>query len=115
MKLVNTLLIMMLPIFGLSQTLKIGGDLTVVHFNAAWNSANDVKWFGDLTDVKIKNCDIASDVNAQSKYEIAVVPTIIIFKDGEEEKRFQADISFTMKATKNDVQEAIDEIIMGDF
>ena len=115
MKLVNTLLIMMLPIFGLSQTLKISGDLTVVHFNAGWNSANDVKWFGDLTDVKIKNCDIASDVNAQSKYEIAVVPTIIIFKDGEEEKRFQADISFTMKATKKDVQEAIDEIIMGDF
>ena len=115
MKLVNTLLIMMLPIFGLSQTLKIGGDLTVVHFNAGWNSANDVKWFGDLTDVKIKNCDIASDVNAQSKYEIAVVPTIIIFKDGEEEKRFQADISFTMKATLEEVQEKLNEIYGDDF
>ena len=106
---------MMLPVIGLSQTIKVGNDLTVVHFNAGWNSANDVKWVSDLTDSKIKSCDIATDTEAQSKYEIVVVPTIIVFKDGEEVKRFQADISFSMKATKTDVQEVIDEIIFNDF
>ena len=44
-----------------------------------------------------------------------VVPTIIIFKDGEEVKRFQADISFTMKATKKELQEVINEQLMSDF
>ena len=43
------------------------------------------------------------------------MPTIIIFKDGEEAKRFQADISFTMKATREEVQEYIDELLMQDF
>ena len=51
----------------------------------------------------------------QAKHEIVVVPTVIIFKDGEEVKRFQADISFSMKATRKDMQEIIDELIMSDF
>ena len=95
-----------------SQTLKVGSDLTVVHFNANWNAANDVKWVNDLENCKIKKCDIATDTDAQSKHEIVVVPTIIVFYEGEEVKRFQADISFAMKATLEDVQEVIDEIMM---
>jgi hypothetical protein len=43
------------------------------------------------------------------------VPTIIIFKDGEEATRFQADLSFKMLATREEVQEAIDELLMSDF
>jgi len=98
-----------------AQTLKVGGDITIVHFNAGWNSAADVEWVQELDDCKIKKCDIATDIQAQSKYEIVVVPTIIIFSDGEEVKRFQADISFAMKATLEEVQEVIDEIIMDSF
>jgi len=44
-----------------------------------------------------------------------VVPTIIIFKDGEEVKRFQADISFSMKATREELQDIINEQLMSDF
>ena len=97
------------------QTLKVGDDLTVVHFNAGWNSAADVGWVVDVNDANLKRCDIATDTKAQSKYEIVVVPTIIVFSDGEEVKRFQADISFAMKATLKDVQEVIDEILMDGF
>ena len=92
-----------------AQTLKLGSELTVVHFNAGWNSAADVKWVNNLTDCKIKKCDIATDTKAQNKYEIVVVPTIIVFYEGEEIKRFQADISFAMKATQKDVQDVVDE------
>tara|TARA_R100000234_G_scaffold84762_1_gene53890 strand:- start:266 stop:568 length:303 start_codon:yes stop_codon:yes gene_type:complete len=86
------------------------------HFNAGWNSANDVDWFMDLEDCKTKGyVDIAKDANAQSEYKIAVVPTIIIFKDGEEVARFQADLSFKMVATKEEVQEEINDQLMSDF
>ena len=98
-----------------AQTLKLGDGVQVIHFNAGWNSAADVKWVGDLENCKVKKCDIATDTKAQSKWEIVVVPTIIVFKDGEEVKRFQADISFSMKATKEEVQEAIDDILMDQF
>ena len=95
--------------------LKIGSELTVVHFNAGWNAANNVKWVGSLSDVKIKRCDIAKDVAATSKYEIVVVPTIIIFNNGKEIKRYQADISFSIKATKSEVQGKIDDVVMESF
>ena len=91
-------------------------QIELKHFNAGWNSANDVKWFMDLEDAKTKGyTDIAKDTEAQTKYKIAVVPTIIIFKDGEEVARFQADLSFKMVATKEEVQEEIDNILMSDF
>ena len=109
MKLLKIILLLMLPIVGFGQTLKVGSELTVVHFNAGWNSAADVKWVKNLEECKIKYCDIAVDTKAQDKYEIVVVPTIIIFSEGEEVKRFQADISFAMKATLEEVQEVISE------
>jgi thiol-disulfide isomerase/thioredoxin len=91
------------------------GQVKVVHYNADWNKNNNVKWLEELTDCKIKYVDIVEDPTVQKKQEIVVVPTIIIFKDGEEVKRFQANISFTMKATKEDIQEVIDEQLMSDF
>ena len=108
-------LLFFLPITLFSQSLKIGDGLQVVHFNAGWNDANKVEWVKDLSDCKIKYCDIAIDTDAATKYEIVVVPTIVVFNEGEEVKRYQADISFTMKATKDEVQEAIDEILMDSF
>ena len=98
-----------------AQSLKVGDDLCVIHFNAGWNSANDVEWVSDVNDAKLKTCDIATDSKAAAKYEIVVVPTIIIFYEGEEVKRYQADISFTMKATLEEIQEKVDEIVMESF
>ena len=43
------------------------------------------------------------------------MPTIVIYNNGEEVKRFQANIMMEMEATKDDVQDAIDDIIMEGF
>jgi len=91
-------------------------QIKVEQFNAGWNDANTVSWVQNLTDCKtIGYTDIAVVTDAQTKHKIAVVPTIIIFKDGEEAVRFQADLSFKMVATKEEVMEAIDELLMSDF
>ena len=92
------------------------GQIEVKHFNAEWNKANSVSWFMDLEDCKTKgHTDIAKNPDMAKKYKIAVVPTIIIFKDGEEVARFQADLSFKMVATREEVQEEIDNQLMSDF
>ena len=92
------------------------GQIKVVQFNAGWNKANDVSWVMDLNDCRTKAyTDIAANPNEAKKYKIAVVPTIIIFKDGEEVARFQADLSFKMVATREEVQEEIDNQLMSDF
>ena len=92
------------------------GQIKVVQYNAGWNKANDVSWVMSLKDCKTKGyTDIAANPSEAKKYKIAVVPTIIIFKDGEEVARFQADLSFKMVATKEEVQEEIDNQLMSDF
>tara|TARA_B100001093_G_scaffold203141_1_gene195139 strand:- start:59 stop:403 length:345 start_codon:yes stop_codon:yes gene_type:complete len=92
-----------------------GDGLCVVQFNAGFNEANKVTWLGDLTDCKNKFIDIQIDAAASGKYKIVVVPTILIFNGEEEVGRFQANIMMKMEATKDEVQEKIDEIIMEDF
>ena len=92
------------------------GQIKVIQFNAGWNNANNVAWVQQLTDCKtIAYTDIAVVTEDQVKYKIAVVPTILIFKDGEEAARFQADLSFKMLATREEVQEEIDNLLMSDF
>ena len=90
-------------------------QIQVIHFNANWNAANDVKWVGELTDCKLKNIDIATNTQAATDHKITVVPTILVLIDGEEEERYEADISFSMQATKEEIQEVIDEIVMDQF
>jgi hypothetical protein len=91
-------------------------QIEIKQFNAGWNSGNDVSWVNDLSDCEtIGYYDIGKDKEIQKEYKIAVVPTIIIFKDGEEVSRFQADLSFKMVATKEEVQEEIDNQLMSDF
>ena len=92
------------------------GQIKVEQYNAGWNSANDVPWVMDLEDCKtIGYIDVAKNKEAQAKHKIAVVPTIIIFKDGEEVARFQADLSFKMLATRKEVQNEINNQLMSDF
>ena len=105
----------MLILFVLLANLAFG-QIKIMQFNADWNKTNSVSWVHDLKDCKtISYTDISKNTEAQKKYKIAVVPTIIIFKDGEEAIRFQADLSFKMVATKEEVQEAIDDLLMSDF
>ena len=108
------LILLLLPFLTYAQSSPCDADVCVVQFNAGWNSSNDVEWVGNLKDCEVQYIDIAANADAQSKYEIVVVPTIIVF-NGKEVKRFQADISFAMKATKSEVQEVVDEILMDQF
>ena len=43
------------------------------------------------------------------------LPTIIIFNDGKQEKRFNANIAFELNATKKDIQSIIDDLILQKF
>ena len=110
-KLLFTLLL--LPLICLSQS-PCDEDVCVVQFNAGWNGANDVEWVENLKDCEIQYIDIATDTDAQAKFEIVVVPTIIVF-NGEEVERFQANIMMQIDATRKDIQSVVDEIIYSDF
>ena len=94
----------------------IFAQIQVSQFNAEWNKANEVTWIGKLSDCEtISYVDIGTQASVAKQHKIAVIPTIIIFKDGDEVARFQADLSFKMLATKEEIQEEIDNQLMSDF
>jgi len=92
-----------------------GEGICVTQFNAGFNDANKVVWVGDLNDCNTKFIDIMVDAKAAGKYKIVVVPTIVIYSDGEEVARYQANIMMQMETKQKEIQGKIDEIIMEAF
>jgi len=90
-------------------------QVKVIQFNANWNSANSVNWLSKLTDCRTDQIDIAINKDAQAKYKIVVVPTIIVFNNGDEVKRYQANIMMQMEAKLEDIQTIVDETVMESF
>ena len=86
-------------------------QVVATHFNASWNEPNKAEWIGELEGCEITYVDISKSPKIQKKHKVKVLPTIIIFKDGEEIYRFEADLSFKMVATKEELQEYVNELI----
>jgi len=105
----------LITILSLFFTTQMMGQVTVIHFNADWNKSHNVEWVDELSDCDIEFVDIAKKPKLQSEYSIVVVPTIIVLQYDEEKKRYQADLSFKLAATKEEVQEYIDELILSGF
>ena len=107
------LALLFIPFLSFSQNVP-GEGLVVVEFNAPFSNSK-CEYLNDLEDCDVVKIDISKNTKAQGKYKIAVVPTLIIFYDGEEKGRFQANIMMQLEATQEEVQEKIEEIIMEDF
>ena len=107
------LALLFLPFMSFSQDIP-GEGLIVAEFNAPFSNSK-CEFLGDLDDCDVVKIDISKNTAAQGKYKIAVVPTLIIFYDGVEKGRFQANIMMKLEATQEEVQEKIEEIIMEDF
>ena len=108
------ILLMLISSSANAQTYTCDEDICVVEFNASWNEKNNVEWLHDLTDVNTKRILIDKG-DWQKDFSIMSPPTIIIFVEGKEEKRYIANIMMEMEATKKEVQDKIDEIIMENF
>ena len=110
-KLLLTLLF--IPFLSFSQSIPKEG-LVIVEFNAPFSNSK-CAYLNKLEDCKKVKIDISKNAKIGPKHKIAVVPTLIIFYDGEEKGRFQANIMMQLEATQEEVQEKIEEIIMEDF
>ena len=82
-------------------------ECAVVQVNASWNYKNRLA-IEKLEDCYIAEVDLANrQIGAviQKEWKVKVVPTIIIFKNGTEVKRFEAGVS--MKLDEKSILESI--------
>ena len=90
------------------------GQVSVIQFNSEWNSNNNF----DIT--VLKDCDVDSVVichneELKEKHKIKSVPTVIVFDEGIEIARFEANIMMELQATRKDIQKEIDRIYLAKF
>ena len=91
--------------------------ITIVEYWASWNMVNKVAMLDsiEVVDAKIYRVNIDTNPKVTAKQKIIVVPTIIIYDDGIEYKRLQADLTFKLAVKKKDLQIVVDEILMSKF
>ena len=91
--------------------------LVVVEFWATWNEAKKVtvldEW--DTFDAKVYRVNIETFPKIQSDNNVVILPTIIFFDEGEEVKRLQGDMSFSLKVTTKELDKIIEEILGSKF
>ena len=91
--------------------------LVVVEFWATWNEANKVsvidEW--DSFDAKVYRLNIDLYPKIQADNNVVILPTIIFYDEGEEVKRLQGDMSFTLKVTTEQLDEIVEEILSSKF
>ena len=103
--------------FATNETFKdnIAKDINVVEFWADWNKANQFNELIKLKDTNVYRVDIMHCSNLQVDYNITAIPTVVIFDNGVEKERFNANIMFQLEADKKVIQNSIDTIILNKF
>ena len=94
---------------------KIAKDIVVVEFWAEWNKANEFTELNKLKDSSVYRVNIMHCTKLQADYNISAVPTVVVFDNGIEKERFNANIMFQLEADKKTIQTSIDTIILNKF
>ena len=88
--------------------------IVLVEFWASFNAANEVN-LKKIYDCKKYRVDMSQDPNLMAKYGIMAVPTVIIYHNGKEVKRFLPSLMMKLDAEIKDIQGVIDELIGDKF
>ena len=80
---------------------------SVIEFNAGFNAKNGYKDLSRLENAKLFRVDIQKQPSAKEKYKIKSVPTLILFRDGEEMWRWEAGIDMKLHTHHLEIQDAI--------
>ena len=94
---------------------KIAKDVVVVEFWAEWNQMNQFNELNKIKGCNVYRIDIMSYMDVQMNYNVTAIPTVIIFDNGIEKERFNANVMFKLEADKKTVQHSVDTITLNKF
>lgn len=84
--------------------------VVVVHYNATWNEKNNYTEVAKVKDAKILTAWIDKDNTIKESEGIRSVPTVILYDDGKEIKRWEAGLALALKISYSDIQQEVDKI-----
>ena len=102
----KNLIIILFILFGFSASAQ---DVTVIHFNYKWNDRNSYNIRG-LKNAKLQYAWLEEQPESV-KSGIKTVPVVVILKNGKVRGQFAADLSFEIKATREEIQDFINKVV----
>ena len=102
----KNLIIILFILFGFSASAQ---EVTVIHFNYKWNDRNSYNIRG-LKNAKLQYAWLEEQPESV-KSGIKTVPVVVILKDGKVKGQFAADLSFEIKATREEIQDFINKVV----
>ena len=90
-------------------------DVFVIEFWAEWNKKNQCNFLKDLKQCNTNRVCIISNEKLKERFEVDVLPTIILIHKGQEVCRFNGNLLFQLTTKKSEVQTKIDSIIISKF
>jgi len=76
---------------------------SVIQFNSTWNKQNEYKW-KPVNGVRYLEVDIDNNIQYKPKYKLHSLPTIIIYKNGKEVIRYEADLMMRLNIKQQELQ-----------
>ena len=88
--------------------------IVLVEFWASFNSVNEVN-LKKIYDCKKYRVDMSQDPSLMTKHNVMAVPTVVIYNNGKEVKRFLPGLMLKLDVDVKEIQAAIDELVGDKF
>ena len=93
----------------------IAQEISVVYFNAEWNSSNDVldtlETIDNYEQSKLYYIDINNNLELKEKYRAKRIPMVVLIQDGQVVKKWKGTLRNTLDIDPEEVKEKIDELL----
>ena len=93
---------------------KTSQGIVLVEFWAEFNAINQVN-LKKLYNCKKYRVDMSTDPNLMVTHKVMAVPTVVLYHNGKEIKRFLPSLMMKLDAEIKDIQDAIDELVDDKF
>ena len=88
--------------------------IVLVEFWASFNSVNEVN-LKKIYDCKKYRVDMSQDPSLMAKHSVMAVPTVVIYHNGKEVKRFLPGLMLKLDVDIKEIQAVIDELVGDKF
>ena len=89
-------------------------EISVVEFNTSWNESNFIKGLDKLKNCKYYTIILCDNIEYMDEYNIKQ-PTIIVFNNGDEVKRYKSTIMLDFEITYKELQKQVDQLLLNKF
>ena len=97
------------------RTISNSKTVTIIEYWADWNSTNEFNEYGRLKRCNYYRVNIENCMEIQKQNKITVVPTIVVYFNGQEYIRHEADLLLQLDVGYKDIQKDIEKIYYSKF